>query len=89
MIELNIFIKRRIQPTATKLLVPAAFPLSDLMIVHPWGDSGQLNQQTIHSVKDQKPFFPRSVNWLAVPCGCTITSSDAKEAAGVHGCAEV
>lgn len=33
--------------------------------------------------------FSRSVGWLAVPYGCTITSSDAKKEAGVQGCAEV
>lgn len=89
MIEFNIIIRRRIQPTAIEPLVPAAFLLSDPMIVHPQDDSHQPNQQVIHSAKDQKPFLPRSVSWLAMLCGCTITSSDAKEEAGVQGCAEV
>lgn len=52
MIQLNVITKRGIQSSATELLVPAVSLLSDLMSLHPWGDSGQQNQQTINSAKD-------------------------------------
>lgn len=57
-----MIIKRGMQPSVTKLFVPAASLLSDLMSVHPQGDSGQLNQQMINSAEDQKPFSTGSVS---------------------------